>query len=216
MNNIPRIFLVDDQPAVLKAISRLLGLAGFKTTCFESAQDFLNSGCTTQPGCLILDSSMPEMNGIALQNELTKLGSKLPIIFLTGNGDIDTSVQAMKSGAADFLTKPVQSARLLTAVRDACEKNKRILLNEIEINDIRQRLASLTPRENDVLNLIITGKLNKQIADELSISIQTVKIHRARVMTKMKIKSVAGLVHLMERASHQYIATPADSEFSAV
>ncbi len=199
MNNPPRVFLVDDQPAVLKAVSRLLDLAGFEALTFKSAEAFLESGNAGEPGCLVLDLTMPGMNGMTLQQALAECASALPIIFLTGNGDIDTSVQAMKLGAADFLTKPVHSAKLLAAVRAAFEKNRQTLANNAVLDELHQRWASLTPREQEVLTLIAVGKLNKQVAADLGTVEQTVKVHRARGMAKMKLRSVAELVRLMEQ-----------------
>ena len=200
MNIKPRVFLVDDQADVLKALSRLLCSAGFEVTTFESAQDFLDSGNADALGCLVLDLSMPGMTGLALQQILTLRASVLPIVFLTGYGDIDIGVAAMKLGAADFLTKPVDGDKLIAAVRTAIEKNRQASLSRAELDNINQRLASLTPRERDVLALVVDGKLNKQAADALGTVEKTIKVHRARVMKKMQAKSLAELVRLADRA----------------
>jgi FixJ family two-component response regulator len=196
----PRVFLVDDQVDVLKALSRLLCSADFDVTTFESAQDFLASGNADALGCLVLDLSMPGMTGLALQQILTRRASVLPIVFLTAHGDIDIGIAAMKLGAADFLTKPVDGDKLIAAVRSAIEKNLQANLSRAELDDINQRLASLTPREREVLVLVVDGKLNKQAADALGTVEKTIKVHRARVMKKMKVKSLAQLVRLATRA----------------
>jgi len=199
MLSTPRVFLVDDQPAVLKALTRLLISAGFEVAAFGSAQDFLDSGHANALGCLVLDLAMPGMNGMELQQALVARASALPIIFLTGHGDIDTGVQAMKFGAADFLTKPVDGDKLLSAVQAAFERNRQTLSDRAELDDIKERLASLTPREREVLALVVEGKLNKQAAAELGTVEKTIKVHRARVMSKMKVRSLAELVRLVDR-----------------
>lgn len=198
----PRVFVVDDQPAILKALSRLLASAGYAVRAYSSARDFLDSGDAATPGCVVLDLSMPDMGGMALQQELAQRGSCLPVIFLTGQGDIATGVQAMKQGAADFLTKPVDDERLLAAVAAAFERNRHSLAGQAECADIRQRLDTLTPREREVLDLVVEGWLNKQIAAELGTVEKTVKVHRARVMAKMQAKSVSALVRLVDRLRH--------------
>ncbi|MRV73528.1 response regulator [Duganella sp. FT92W] len=195
----PRVFLVDDQPAILKALGRLLASAGYTVQGYTSAREFLDSGDAGTPGCLVLDLAMPEMGGMALQQELAQRDSHLPVIFLTGQGDIATGVQAMKLGAADFLTKPVDGERLLAAVAAAFERNRRSLADSAERDDLRQRLESLTPREREVMDLVAEGWLNKQIAAELGTVEKTVKVHRARVMAKMQAKSVSALVRMVDR-----------------
>lgn len=195
----PRVFLVDNQPAVLKALSRLLVSAGFEVAAFASAPAFLDSGNADAPGCLVLDLAMPEMSGRALQQVLAARASALPVIFLTGHGDIDTGVQAMKSGAVDFLTKPVDGDRLIDAVRGAIERNRQTLADRAQRDAILARLASLTPREREVLFLVVEGKLNKQVAGELGTVEKTVKVHRAHVMVKMQVRSLTALVRLVDR-----------------
>lgn len=193
-----RVFLVDDQPTLLKAIARLLTLENFEVATYGSAQEFIDSANLNARGCLILDLSMPTMNGMELHQMLIEKKCSLPVIFLTGHGSIETGVKAMKLGAADFLTKPVQKEELINAIRLAFEKSRLSHAAELKLDEFNQRLASLTPRERDVLDQIITGKLNKQIAADLGTVEQTVKIHRARVMTKMKVRSIAELVKAME------------------
>jgi FixJ family two-component response regulator len=199
MNHASHVFLVDDQPTVLKALSRLLVSAGFTVATFGSAQDFLDSGNADALGCLVLDLAMPGMDGIALQQALAARKSALPIIFLTGHGNIDTGVQAMKFGASDFLTKPVDGDKLLRAVRTAVEKNCQLHLDRAERDGILERIANLTPREREVLALVVEGKMNKQVAAELGTVEKTIKVHRARVMTKMRARSLAELVRLTDR-----------------
>jgi len=200
MTTSPTVFLVDDDPAVLKSLSRLLRSAGFNVAPFQSAHDFLDSDDSSTPGCLVLDVAMPSLDGLALQEVLAARERELPIIFLTGHGDIAMGVQAMKVGATDFLTKPVDDEKLLDAVHTAIEKNRLTLRTRAELDDIQQRLATLTPREREVLALVVAGQLNKQTAAELGTAEKTIKVHRARVMAKMKVSSLAELVRLANRA----------------
>ena len=195
----PIVFVVDDYAPVRSSISRLLRAAGFAVAAFGSAEQFLAQYDPHIPGCLILDLAMPTTDGLELQRLLAKTGSALPIIFLTGEGDIPKSVRAMKQGASDFLTKPVNDEDLLAAVRVAIEKDRVLRREQAELSEVRTRLATLTPREREVLGYVVTGKLNKQIADDLGTVEQTVKVHRARVMQKMRVQSVAELVRLTER-----------------
>jgi FixJ family two-component response regulator len=198
MISAPTVFVVDDDPAVLKGLSRLLRAAGLDVATFGSPQEFLEHD-PQAPGCLILDVSMPDLNGPELQEALLKKGSTLPIIFLTGHGDVPTSVQAMKRGALDFLTKPVNDEDLLNAIQVAIEKDRIGRQASAEIDDILQRLATLTPRERKVLTHVVSGQLNKQIAYDLGTGEKTIKVHRARVMEKMKAQSLAELVRLAQR-----------------
>jgi len=196
----PTVFIVDDEAPVRKALSRLLRAAGFVVAAFASPGEFLAQHDLHKPGCLVLDLMMPGINGMELQRALARKGSVLPIIFLTGHGDIPKSVQAMKSGALDFLTKPVNDENLLASIRVAIEKDRVARREQAELRDIRARLATLTPREREVLDHVVTGKLNKQIADDLAVVEKTIKVHRAHVMEKMKVRSVAELVRLTERS----------------
>jgi len=196
----PTVFIVDDEAPVRKALSRLLRATGFAVAAFASPGEFLAQHDLHKPGCLVLDLMMPGIDGIELQRALARKGSVLPIIFLTGHGDIPKSVQAMKSGALDFLTKPVNDENLLASIRAAIKRDSVARREQAELFEIRARLASLTPREQEVLDHVVTGKLNKQIADDLGVVEKTIKVHRARVMEKMKIQSVAELVRLVERS----------------
>jgi FixJ family two-component response regulator len=193
------VFVVDDYAPGRRSISRLLRAAGFAVTAFASAKEFLAQYDAEAPGCLVLDLAMPAVSGLELQGILADRGSLLPIIFLTAYGDIPKSVQAMKLGASDFLTKPVNDEDLLAAVRAAIEKHRALRREQAELSEIRARLATLTPREREVLEYVVAGKLNKQIAGELGTVEQTVKIHRAHVMQKMRVQSVAELVRITER-----------------
>jgi len=195
----PIVFVVDDYAPGRKSISRLLRAAGFVVASFASAQEFLAQYDPAACGCLVLDLAMPDIGGLELQSILADKGSFLPIIFLTAHGDVSTSVQAMKHGAVDFLTKPVDDEDLLTAVRVAIEKDRVLRREQAELVEIRERLATLTRREREVLEYVVAGRLNKQIASDLGTVEQTVKVHRAHVMQKMKVHSVAELVRLTER-----------------
>src|SRR5437762_2518590 len=195
----PTVFVVDDYAPVRRSISRVLHAAGFAVAAFASAEEFLAQYDPRTLGCLVLDLAMPTLDGLELQDILAKAGSVLPIIFLTGHADVPKSVQAMKHGASDFLTKPVNDKELLTAVRTAIEKDCALRRRQTELSEIRARLSTLTPREREVLEHVVTGKLNKQIAGDLGTVEQTVKVHRARVMEKLKVQSVAELVRLTER-----------------
>lgn len=193
------VFLLDDEPGMLKALTRLLKAEGFRVQAFTSAKAFLEAYRPDTLSCLVLDVAMPELNGLELQARLTRSGLLVPIVFLTGHGDIPMSVQAIKAGAVDFLTKPVKDADLLRAVRAALQRaaEQRELISEIAL--LRQRYASLTPRECEVMVHVVSGQLNKQIADDLGIGEHTIKVHRARVMEKMGFESLADLVRAAER-----------------
>jgi FixJ family two-component response regulator len=196
----PTIFVVDDDPAVRKAVSRLLRACGFNVCAIESAALMLEQYVPTVHGCIVLDVAMPGLNGLDFQQELVSRGGSLPIIFLTGHGDIPMSVRAMKQGAADFLTKPVQRSQLIEAVKAAVERDRAAYQERAELAEVRRRLATLTPREHEVLRHVVAGKLNKQTAAELGTVEKTVKVHRARVMQKMNVTSLAELVQIAGRA----------------
>lgn len=198
-SGVPTIFVVDDDPAVLKSLGRLLRSAGLRVETCNSPQDFLARHNPALPGCLVLDVAMPGLNGLEVQQALAAIGDERPIVFLTGHGDIPTSVEAMKRGAVDFLTKPVNAVDLLRAIHSAIVKDSVRRLERDEVEEFKQRLATLTPREREVLPYVISGRLNKQIAGELGTAEKTIKVHRARVMEKMKVQSVAELVRLAER-----------------
>lgn len=197
----PTVHLIDDDPAVLKGLSRLLRSAGMTVLTYASPSQFMNCRDPDVPGCLVLDIAMPGLSGLQLQQLLTDQGHEPAIVFLTGHGDIPMSVQAIKRGAVDFLTKPVTDADLLKAVTAAIEKDRTQRQARAQIAEIRQRYATLTPREREVLQHVIAGHLNKQTAANLGTAEKTIKVHRARVMGKMKVDSVAELVRLAERAS---------------
>ena len=194
----PTVFVIDDDAAVRKAVSRLLRSAGIAVALFASPGEFLAQYDPDMPGCLVLDLAMPDINGLQLQTTLGMKGCTLPIIFLTGHGDVSKSVQAMKHGAFDFFSKPVKEKDLLPAVRAAIERNAVARREQARLSEICARLDTLTPREREVLEHVVAGKLNKQIAGDLGITEATVKMHRARVMTKMKVQGVADLVRLAE------------------
>jgi FixJ family two-component response regulator len=193
------VYVVDDELPVRKAVSRLLRVAGFEVAAFASPHEFLAALSVSTPGCLVLDVAMPGLNGLELQVALAERGSALPIIFLTGRADIPMSVQAMKRGAIDFLTKPVHDLDLLDAIRRALAKDAEARRARADLAEISARLATLTRREREVLLHVVSGRLNKQIAGDLGIVEQTIKVHRARVMEKMRVRSVAELVRLAER-----------------
>jgi FixJ family two-component response regulator len=196
----PIVFVVDDDASVRKSLSRLLRSGGYVAETFASATDFLASGRHHQsPACLVLDVRMPGLTGTELQERLRALKSTLAIIFITGHGDIPMSVQAMKSGAVDFLSKPFDDTQLLAAVARAIAKSTHDLQTQAEIESIQERLATLTPREREVLEHVIAGQLNKQTAADLGTVEKTIKVHRARVMEKMQVQSLAELVRLAER-----------------
>jgi len=190
------IFIIDDDRSVRTSLSRLLRAEDFQTETFASASDYLGRGRCDGIGCILLDVNMPEISGIELQAQLVAEGHEFPIIFLTGHGDIQMSVQAMKRGALDFLTKPVDEVDLLRAVRQALEHHRSIQESANIREKIADRLASLTPRETEVLHQLIKGSLNKVVADRLQIALKTVKVHRAHLMRKMGVRSIAELVHL--------------------
>jgi len=190
------VFLVDDEPEILKALSRALRAAGWRVETFASAEDFLERHDRGKDGCLVLDVTMPGLDGLGLQRHLSEIGNSLPIVFLTGHGDIPMSVRALKAGAADFLTKPVPARALIAAVRAAIEQDSRARRSRSATAALRQRLATLTPREREVLAALAVGKLNKQIAGDLGVVEQTVKFHRARIMERMQAKTVAELMRI--------------------
>lgn len=200
MKNSETVFLVDDDLLFRKAVSRLLSYSGFKVVAFASPREFLASCDANTGACLVLDMAMPELTGLDIQKALTVRGSDLPIVFLTGRADVPMTVQAMKHGAIDFLTKPVNDSDLIAAVRVAVEKGRIARQARSKLNEIKTRLASLTPREREVLDHVVAGQLNKQIAGDLGTVEYTIKVHRRRVMEKMQVQSVAELVRLAERA----------------
>jgi FixJ family two-component response regulator len=190
----PVVFIVDDDPAMLKSLSRLLKEEGWPVETYESAEAFLARRNPQAPGCLLLDVTLPGLDGLELQRRLAEAGQALPIVFLTGHGDIPMSVRAIKAGAADFLTKPVAAEALLASVRAAIASDAATRQGRADLALLEQRLATLTPREREVLVAVTKGRLNKQIAADLGIVEQTVKFHRARIMERMQAKTAAELM----------------------
>jgi len=194
----PTIYVVDDDASFLTAVTRLLRAGGYALKTFASADEFMNNPPPDSPGCIIVDLHMPGMNGLELQGSLAKTGALLPVIFLTGHGDIPTSVDAMRKGAEDFLTKPVKRGKLFDAVRRALARNARERDAHTRRRELRARFETLTPREREVLAHIVTGQLNKQIAADLDTTERTIKAHRANLMAKLQMQSVAELVRLSQ------------------
>jgi RNA polymerase sigma factor (sigma-70 family) len=192
------VFIIDDDASVRRALARLLRSVGYAFECFPSARAFLARSPAASPSCVVLDFRMPGLNGLELQNALAAAGRDESIIFITGHGDIPTCANAMKAGAIDFLPKPFRDEDLLTAIARSLERSKRLFREHAERTKIRALIDRLTPREREVLELVIVGKLNKQIAAELGASEKTIKVHRGRVMQKMQVFSVAELVRLTE------------------
>jgi FixJ family two-component response regulator len=190
------IFVVDDDAAVRRSLTRLLRSAGWNAEAFASAGDLLERAPFTGPGCVVLDVNMPGMNGLELQESMTGAGITLPVVFLTGKGDISMSVQAMKHGAVDFLVKPVEEAVLFQALEEAIRRQAAEADGRRQRDSILARLALLSDREREVLDQVIQGRLNKQIAYDLGIVEKTVKAHRGRIMEKMQAHTIAELVHL--------------------
>jgi FixJ family two-component response regulator len=201
MNDGPfTVFLVDDDAGVLKALARMLRTRGYDVRPYASPQAFLADHDPAAPGCAVLDVAMPGLDGLALQQALTAGETHRPVIFITGKGDIPTSVRAMKAGAIDFLTKPVSDTILLEAIARARQQDARLRDEHAALAAIAAKLARLTPREREVLTHVVAGRLNKQIAGELGTVEKTIKVHRSRIMEKLGVRTVADLVRLAERA----------------
>jgi FixJ family two-component response regulator len=194
----PTVYIIDDDPSARSGLTRLVKAAGFNVLSFASAAEFLDSDDCERPGCIILDVQMPEMTGPELQDELRKVECTLPIIFISAFGDVPTTARTMKKGAVDFLTKPVDKNDLLKAIREALDKENSESNRSLKVAAIKESIKLLTAREYEVMTWVISGLLNKQIAGEMSISKETVKIHRGRVMKKLGIVSVAELVRMCE------------------
>ncbi|HEY6198121.1 MAG TPA: response regulator transcription factor [Candidatus Binatia bacterium] len=194
------VFIVDDNPSVRKALTRLVRSAGHEVRAFASAKEFLAETHDDGVACLVLDIRMPGLSGIDLQRELSTAKKILPIVFITGHGDVPMSVRAMKNGAVDFFPKPVKDTDLLNAIEQALARCARERFQRDEMEDIQSRVDSLTPREREVLEHVVAGQLNKQVAYDLGTVEKTIKVHRARVMDKMGVDSLAELVRLAERA----------------
>lgn len=208
MNPDPVVYIVDDDPSVLRSLGRLIRSAGHKAAVFNSPESFLSQQDGESCGCLVLDVAMPGVNGLELQTALADRGCLLPIVFITGQGDIPMCVRAMKAGAVDFLEKPFKSGELLTAVRAALEKNRQAQEARAQRDRLNAWLARLTPREREVLPYIIGGNLNKQTAFKLGTAEKTIKVHRARVLKKLGVTSVAELARLADRAGIKPAVVP--------
>jgi len=199
----PIVFLLDDDQAVVLSLGRMLQASGFVVRMWTSAAEFLEAHDAETPGCLVTDLRMPEMSGLELQRALLERGSDRAIVFVTGQGDIPTTVQAMKAGAVSFLAKPVHRAELVAAVQEALLRDAEGRAQHREHEELVRRLASLTPRERQVLELVATGMLNKQIAAELGAAEKTIKVHRGRIMEKMQVRTATALVGLLSRAERR-------------
>jgi FixJ family two-component response regulator len=207
MTGTPIVHVVDDDASFRKAISRLLKVSGYEIAEYESATSFLRAIDNAKPGCIVLDVKMPTVGGLQLQNELSKLSQNWPIIFMTGHGDIPTSVRAIKAGAEDFLSKPVSKQTLLEAIERALVRSAAIRQSQDLLDSLRSLISALTPREAEVFALMVRGKLNKQIAHLLGTSERTVKAHRHMVMQKLRVQSFAEVVSIAERVG--LLAPPA-------
>jgi FixJ family two-component response regulator len=193
------VFVIDDDPSMRGALEDLVGSVGLQVRAFASPQDFLQSKLSEGPGCLVLDVRLPGMSGLTFQKELAKLGVALPVIFITGHGDIPMSVRAMKAGAVEFLTKPFHDQELLDAIHAAIKRDRERHREAVLIAELQEHFTSLTERERQVMTFVVAGRANKQIATELNLSEMTVKVHRGQVMRKMHAGSLPELVRMADR-----------------
>ena len=196
MTQYPTVFIVDDDPSVLRSLERLVRSAGFQVVTFISAKEFLAHSVNDMHGCIVLDMRMPDIGGFDLQHALHAGGNRLPIVFLTGYGDIPMSVRAIKSGAVDFLSKPCEDSKLLAAIEEAITTDAKAREARAGRSELQRRFSSLTPREREVCSHVVAGRLNKQIAYDLGVGEQTIKVHRMRIMEKLCVRSLADLVRL--------------------
>ncbi|MDL2409562.1 response regulator transcription factor [Rhizobium calliandrae] len=197
----PIVYVIDDCPSIRNGLDSLLRSLGYVTRCFASPRDFAFSPPSDVPACLILDVRMPDASGLDFQDQLARAGTALPIVFLTGHGDVPMSVRAMKAGAVEFLLKPFREQDILDAVRNALEKDRARLQQNDAAACLQERFATLTAREREVMALVAQGRLNKQIAFDLGLSEVTVKVHRGQAMRKMEARSVADLIRMADRLS---------------
>jgi FixJ family two-component response regulator len=196
---LPTVFIVDDDRGLRQAIHDLVESVGLRAESFANGEDFLRAKRMNRPSCLVLDVRLPQMSGLDFQQRLTETGIQIPIIFITAHGDIPMSVRALKSGALEFLTKPFRDQDLLDAIHQALERDRVAREQQSEIHNLQERVRTLTAREQEVMNLVVSGMLNKQIASEIGTSEATVKIHRGNVMRKMKAGSVVDLVRMADK-----------------
>jgi FixJ family two-component response regulator len=196
---VPTVFIIDDDRGMRQAIQDLVESVGLRAQAYATGQEFLRRQLTSHPSCLVLDVRLPQMSGLDLQRQLAETGVQIPIIFITAHGDIPMSVRALKSGAVEFLTKPFRDQDLLDAIHQALQRDSAAREQQAEIHDLKERHQSLTVREREVMTLVVSGMLNKQIASEIGASEATVKIHRGHVMQKMQAGSVAELVRMVDK-----------------
>jgi len=195
----PTVFIIDDDPGMRQAIHDLVESVGLRAESFATGEEFLGTKQAHRPSCLVLDVRLPRMSGLDFQRRLAESGMQIPIIFVTAHGDIPMSVKALKSGAVEFLTKPFRDQDLLDAIQQALERDGLTLKDQAEVHDLLERYRALTAREREVMTLVVSGMLNKQIASEIGVSEATVKIHRGNVMHKMRAASVVDLVRMADR-----------------
>jgi FixJ family two-component response regulator len=199
MKSVPTVFIIDDDRGMRQAIQDLVESVGLRAESFATGEEFLGGNLTGRPGCLVLDVRLPQMSGLDFQHRLVEAGVQIPIIFITAHGDIPMSVRALKSGAVEFLTKPFRDQDLLDAIQQALRRDRAAQEHQAEIHDLQRRYGALTAREQQVMALVVSGMLNKQIASEIGASEATVKIHRGNVMHKMQAGSVVDLVRMADK-----------------
>jgi FixJ family two-component response regulator len=195
----PAVFVIDDDPSMRRSLDTLLRSVALDVHLFSSAEEFMHAKRPETPGCLVLDVRMPGMSGLTFQQELAKAGAALPIIFISGHGDVPMTVRAMKAGAVEFLTKPFDDQALLDAIHAAIERDRARRRDAATLADLKARFRALTEREREVMRLVVTGRANKQIAADLSLSLVTVKVHRSQVMHKMQARTIVELVRMADR-----------------
>jgi FixJ family two-component response regulator len=196
---VPTVFIIDDDRGMRQAVQDLVESVGLHAESFATGQEFLSRRRTSEPSCLVLDVRLPQMSGLDFQRRLTEMGIQIPIVFITAHGDIPMSVRALKSGAVEFLTKPFRDQDLLDAIQQALQRDRLALEQEADLKDLRVRYEALTAREREVMALVVSGMLNKQIASEIGTSEATVKIHRGNVMQKMQVGSLIELVRIADK-----------------